>query len=229
MKRISLLLVLVPVVAAGVFVARAAHADDAVVSVGHDFARPPPREQIPVIVVPEEHLPTPPDFVEPVTELPREIYRSPFRLGVGPVGVTSGRGLGFGLGVSLDFGTGTVGARLAAAWLRGEPQGDAASMPATGTGMGQYTAELVLDLHKRGPVHPVFGLGFGLLHVAKNDISGEAAIGTARLGLEYALGLEDADVRLGVYVLGAMPGVADRELADLRAYGLAGGGVTIGF
>ncbi len=102
-------------------------------------------------------------------------------------------------------------------------------MPASGTSMGQYTAELVLDLHKSGPVHPVFGLGFGLVHIAKNDASGDAAIGTARLGLEYALGIEDADVRLGVSVLGAMPGVSDREISNLRAYGMVNASIAIGF
>lgn len=211
--------------------ASSALADEAVVSVGHDFARPPVTVVAPpqrVIVVHDDPPPPPQQWVD-TTPLPHEVYRSPFRLSVGPSGVTTGRGLGMGLSLAGDFGTGTVGARIAAMWLHGEPQGGSPVMPASGTSMGQYTAELVLDLHKAGPVHPLFGLGFGLLHVAKNDVSGDAAIGTARLGLEYALGIEDADVRLGLSVLGAMPGVSDRELADLRAYGMVNASIAIGF
>ena len=210
----------------GSTLAVSAAADEAVVSVGRDYA-PPPRQSPQQIIIVHDSPPPPP--FELTAPLPHEVYRSPFRLSVGPSGVTTGRGLGMGLGLAADFGTGTVGARIAAMWLRGEPQGGSSEMPASGTSMGQYTAELVLDLHKSGPIHPLFGLGFGLLHIAKNDISGDAAIGTARLGLEYALGIEDADVRLGLSVLGAMPGVSDRELADLRAYGMVNASIAIGF
>jgi len=102
-------------------------------------------------------------------------------------------------------------------------------MPATGTSLGQYTIELVLDVFKRGPLHPLLGVGVGYLHVAKNDVSGDAAIGIARLGVEYSLGLDDADVRFGLSVLGAMPGAADKEISDLRAYGMVSSTITIGF
>ena len=92
---------------------------DATVSVGDPgrFAPPPAPYRPPVMVVD----PPPPPVDEPVPEAPpRERYRAPFRLSVGPAAFTSGQGLGMGLGVAADFGTGTVGARLAAAWLRGE-------------------------------------------------------------------------------------------------------------
>jgi hypothetical protein len=214
-------------IAATLLLAPSAFADDATVSVGHDFARPPrPPERV---IIVEDPPPPPHDYVVNTDPLPHEIYRSPFRLGVGPYGVTTGRGLGLGMGVHADIGTGTVGVRVAAAWLRGEPQGDTLVMPATGTSMGQYTAEVVLDMHKNGPFHPLLGLGVGLLHIAKNDVSGDAAIGVARLGIEYSLGLDDADVRLGVSIMGAMPGAADRELSDLRAYGMLNSTITIGF
>jgi hypothetical protein len=198
---------------------RTARADEATVTVGEDdegFARPPARA-----VVAE---------VPSVVATP-EAYRSPVRFGVGPVGVTTGRDLGLGLGVSADFGTGVVGVRLAAAWLRGDAS---SSDPRTvgsplGSSLGQYTGELTLDLHKRGPIHPVFGIGFGLVHIDGPLGSGNAGVGTARLGFEYALGLADADVRLGGGVTGVLPGPTDSALADLRGYGLVGAGVSIGF
>ena len=71
-------------------------------------------------------------------------------------------------GVGADFGTGSVGGRLAASWLRGEGhelQRHAAPPPATSIGI--YSGEVTLDLHKRGPVHPVVGMGVGLLHVSR--------------------------------------------------------------
>ena len=136
--------------------------------------------------------------------------------------MTTGRGLGMGLGVAADFGRGTVGARLAAAWTRGERQSDA-------SGIGQYTGELTLDLNKHGLVHPVFGVGFGVAHVNKTEGSGNVGIGIARFGLEYSLGLEDTDVRLGGGITGVLPGPADREVSDLKAYALVGANVAIGF
>src|SRR4029077_8880441 len=106
---------------------------------------------------------------------------------------TTGQNLGLGLGIAADFGTGSVGARVGAAWLRTGETGDANHAP-LGDSLGQYTGELTLDLHKRGPVHPVFGIGFGLAHVEKPGGGGSLGIGTARFGVEYALGLPDADV-----------------------------------
>jgi hypothetical protein len=98
-----------------------------------------------------------------------------------------------------------------------------------GTGLGQYTGELTLDLHKIGPVHPVFGVGFGLAHVQNAAGGGNAGIGIARLGLEYSLGLEDADVRLGAGVTGVLAGPEDKEIENLRGYALIGAQIAIGF
>jgi hypothetical protein len=174
--------------------------------------------------------PPPPVQDEIVPEISRERYRAPFRLSIGPAAFTSGQGLGMGLGVAADFGTGTVGARLGAAWLRGEKQGtpdEAAS--ATGAGMGQYTGEITIDFHKRGPIHPVFGIGVGVAHVFRPGMDSFAGIGTARLGLEYAFGFDDADVRLGIGILGALPGPAPRELKDLKGWGMIGASIGVGF
>ncbi len=204
-----------------------AKADPAEVTVGPvddgRFAQPP-RGAGPGSA--EEVIPDEPPV--PYVPPPPERYRSPLRLSVGPAGVTTGQNLGLGLGVGADFGTGTVGARLAAAWLRGDPQA-AADGNALGTSLAQYTGELTIDLHKHGPVHPIFGLGFGLVHVNEPTGSGSAGIGTARLGIEYALGLDDADVRLGGSLLGALPGPADREVQDLRGYAMVQAGISIGF
>jgi hypothetical protein len=210
-------------------VPRAALAGEATLRVGDPdrFAPPPP--SAPVVIVAQ---PRP----EPVYEAPPEEppspdpYRSPVRLGVGPVGATSGLGLGLGLGVTADFGKGTVGARISAAWLKGEEKGgrDSSSMP-LGNGIGQYTGELVLDLNKRGPAHPLVGLGFGAVHVSRNEGSGFAGVGVARLGFEYALGLSDADVRIGGGVTGVLPGPMSPEAQGLTAYVLVTAGLTIGF
>ena len=217
--------------------AREARADDASVSVGDPdalhsrFAPPPPGGDGPIVTDPPPPPPSDPDrpiYVEP--DAPREYYRAPVRLQLGPVGVTTGRGLGMGLGAAADFGTGTVGARISAAWTRGELHDDGAAQVAElGSGLAQYTGELTLDFHKRGPVHPVFGMGFGLAHVSHPQGSGNAGIGTVRLGLEYALGLEDADVRLGAGVTGALAGPSEREADALHGYALVGGTLAIGF
>jgi hypothetical protein len=161
----------------------------------------------------------------PLYERP-DLYRSPFRLHIGPSAVTTGRGLGMGLGVAGDFGRGSVGLRLAATWLRGEPGSEGSRI---GDGLSQYTGELTLDLYKRGPVHPIFALGFGLARVSRGDTAGSIGIGTARLGIEYALGLDDADVRIGLGVMGVLPGPADRQVSDVKGYFLTGASIGIGF
>ena len=220
MKRVlvalsALLLAAVPALAS---------ADSAVVQVGR-FAEPPPSPAPPPTVVLVE---VPRDAVPDRNyDLPREDYRSPFRLHLGPSGVTTGRGFGLGLGLAADFGLGTVGARLTSAWFRPESSG---SGPVAG-GMGHYTAEMVLDLHKGGPWHPIIGLGFGLTHVASSvaNEGGFAGIGIARIGFEYSLGLDDADVRFGFGLTGALPGPSDRELANLPPYAIASASLGIGF
>jgi hypothetical protein len=203
-----------------------AFAGDASVSVGpiepvgRTYARPPQ----PVVIAEDEPDSEPIDYRPPAAEL----YRSPFRLEVGPTAVTSGQGLGLGLGVAANFGRGTVGARLAAGWMRGEVR-DPDRTSALGQALAQYTGELTLDLHKRGPLHPVVGMGFGLAHVSNGPQTGNVGIGVGRIAIEYALGLDDADVRIGGGVSGALAGPADREVEALRGYALIGGAISIGF
>jgi hypothetical protein len=209
------------------FSVRSARADEATVRVGLPrafegrYAAPPP--DAPVV----RNDPAPYDGYDHSAYLPepaREVYRSPFRLNLGPAGVTSGRSLGLGLGLAADFGAGTVGARIAAAWMRGEEHNDALAQSAPlGSGLAQYTGELTLDFHRRGPVHPVFGMGFGLAHVSKPGGSGNAGIGTVRLGIEYAL------VRIGGGVTGVLCGPSEREVDDLRGYAVVAGTLAIGF
>lgn len=159
----------------------------------------------------------------------RELHRSPVRLTLGPTGVTTGKGFGIGVGTALDFGTGSVGGRIHGTWLRGEgANGDGTSTP-TGDMLSQYGGEVTLDLHKRGPVHPIIGMGAALLYVSRTDTSGFAGAGTGRFGLEYSLGLEDADVRVGGSLMGGMVGPVDRDIKDLRGYAMIGAHLAIGF
>lgn len=198
-----------------------ARADEATVTVGQRFAEPPqedPPRAVAPIAVDDPRLPD-----------PRELHRSPVRLQLGPQGVTTGKGFGLGVGVGADFGTGSVGGRLAASWLRGEGTNANGTSTATGDSIGIYTGEVTLDVHKRGPIHPVIGMGVGLLHVSRPDASGVAGVGTGRLGLEYSLGLEDADVRIGGSVTGGLIGPVDSDVKDLRAYALVGAHLAIGF
>jgi hypothetical protein len=200
-----------------------ARADDATVVVGDRFAEPPENQP------PQQHS-APMVLEEPrFGPDPRELHRSPFRLQLGPQGVTTGKGFGIGVGIGADFGSGSVGGRLAASWLRGEGRNSDGTSTPTGDSIGMYTGEVTLDLHKRGPIHPVVGMGAGLLHVSRPDASGVAGVGTGRLGLEYSLGLEDADVRIGASVTGGLIGPIDSDVKDLRAYALVGAHLAIGF
>ncbi|MDF2694754.1 MAG: hypothetical protein K0S65_3137 [Labilithrix sp.] len=210
----------------GVVAAGEARADDATVTVGGpQFSDPPPPAPVAVVAAPSRAI-ADDGFIarEP------ELRRSPFRLTLGPTGITTGRGLGFGVGLGADFGTGSVGGRLAASWLRGEGKKDGGSSTPTGDSVGHYSGEITLDLHKRGPFHPVIGMGAGFLHVSRPDgKSGFAGMGTGRFALEYALGLEDADVRVGASITGGIIGPVDSEVKDLRAYALSGVHLAIGF
>jgi len=203
-------------------------ADDATVTVGSQrFSEPPqenppPQQSRPIAVEDSSRFGN--DFRDP-----RELHRAPFRLQLGPQGVTTGKGLGIGVGIGADFGSGSVGGRLAASWLRGEGTNSNGTSTATGDSIGIYTGEVTLDLHKRGPLHPVVGMGVGFLHVSRPDASGVAGVGTGRLGLEYSLGLEDADVRVGTSVTGGLIGPIDTDVKDLRAYALVGVHLAIGF
>lgn len=198
--------------------AETAHADDATVTVGNPraFSDPPPDP--PRIVADDSFIAREP-----------ELRRSPLRLSLGPMGVSTGKGFGLGVGLGAELGQGSVGGRIAAAWLRGEGRTGDGSITATGDSIGHYTGELTLDLHKRGPVHPVVGMGVGVIHVSRPDTTGWAGTGTGRLALEYALGLEDADVRVGGSVTGGLIGPVDSDVKDLRAYALVGAHLAIGF
>jgi hypothetical protein len=205
---------------------REARADDATVTVGDGqrFSDPPPTQ--PVASGSRSGIVANDDFIARDPEL----RRSPFRLTLGPAGITTGKGFGFGVGLGADFGTGSVGGRLSASWLRGEGKNDNGSSTPTGDSVGHYSGEITLDLHKRGPVHPVIGMGAGFLHVSRPDArSGFAGIGTGRFALEYALGLDDADVRIGASVTGGIIGPVASEVKDLRAYALTGAHLAIGF
>jgi hypothetical protein len=198
-----------------------AGADEAQVTVGRiddaRFSEPPPRDVSAPIARDDDPFHS-------------ELHRSPVRLQLGPAGITTGKGFGLGVGTALDIGTGTVGARLAAAWLRGEaPSVDGVSRSPLGDALGHYTGEVTLDLHQRGPLHPVLGMGVGLIHVSRPEGGGFAGIGTGRAGLDYSLGLEDADVRVGASVTGILTGPQDDELKDLRGYALVQATLSIGF
>lgn len=189
--------------------------------VGQRFAEPPPEDD-----------PPPPRTTfadDSLIAREPELKRAPVRLSMGPLGLTTGRGFGLGVGLGADFGTGSVGARLSAGWMRGEGTKSDGTSTATGDAVGQYGAEVTLDLHKRGPVHPVIGMGAALLHVSRPDTSGYAGVGTGRFALEYSLGLDDADVRLGGSVTGGLVGPVDSDVNDLRAYALVGAHLAIGF
>lgn len=220
MNALAKAIVVVATVATGLLGARVARADDASVDVGSRRAfADPPSDPAPSRFVADDAL---------VARDP-ELRRSPFRLSLGPMGVTTGKGFGLGVGLGAEFGQGSVGGRIAAAWLRGEGRTDGGAITPTGDAIGHYTGELTLDLHKRGPVHPILGMGVGVLHVSRPDTSGFAGTGTGRFALEYALGLDDADVRIGGSVTGGLIGPVDSDVKDLRAYALVGAHLAIGF
>ncbi len=199
-----------------------AQADSATIHVGDDrFSRPP-------VVVIQDDSPQPSIYEQPPHELPKDPYRSPFRLAIGPAAVTSGQGIGPGLLAAVDLGTGTVGVRFAAAWFRGEAVGD--PMARLGSSLGLYSGELVLDLHKAGPFHPVLGLGLGAVNIGKDaNVNGWAVAGLGRVGLEYAVAFEDADVRFGVGLSGALLGPSDTAIANARAFAMMNATFSIGF
>lgn len=159
-------------------------------------------------------------------ETPRPLKRAGIRLTLGPSSVTTGAGLGYGLLAGVDLGTGSVGGRLSGTWARAE-RSDGTSP--TGNGFAQYLAELVLDPRREGSLHPIFAVGVGAATVQGKDDTSAAGIGTARVGVEYAFGLDDADVRVGANIFGAMIGPAEERLRDLRGYGGLSLQVSVGF
>ena len=189
-------------------VAGTARAEQAVVVVGREDSPPPVEER------PPERLEERPD--------------SSLRLHVGPVAATTGRGLGPGLGVAADFGRGTIGFRLDADWTRGEPSGGDPS-PIAG-GVSQYTGQLTLNFARHAALHPIAGFGFGYARVDRGaGLAGDMAIGTGRLALEYALALDDADIRFALGVTGALPGPADRAVGDVPGWAVLGATLGVGF
>jgi hypothetical protein len=124
----------------------------------------------------------------------------------------------------LGVGKGSVGGRFSTVWTRGEPGGQSLISES----FSQYAAELVLDLNKRGPVHPVLGVGFGLIHAEHGRGSGFAGVGLLRGGFEYALGFDETDVRIGASLTGGLMGPSDREIQDLRGHAVLGAHVAIG-
>lgn len=214
-----------------------ARADDATVTVGNRdgegrdarFSEPPDSGRAPITqtaILPDDSSPRY-DHGRPYD--PRELKRAPFRLQLGPMGITTGKGFGIGVGVGAEFGTGSVGGRISTSWLRGEGTNSDGTSTPTGSSIGLYTGEITLDLHKRGPIHPVIGMGAGFVSVSRVDGSGFAGVGISRLALEYALGLEDADVRVGASVTGGLIGPVDSDVRDLRAYAMTGIHLAIGF
>lgn len=209
--------VAVACVAAALLAARGARAEGRAIVAVQDsrYAEPPvtPADR-PVVAAP-----APPED---------EGYRSSMRLDLGPVAATTGRGLAPGLGAAADFGRGTIGFRLAAAWTRGEPSSGPSPSPMAGA-LALYSGELTLDLARRSPVHPIVGIGFGYAHADTGQASGSLGVGTGRIALEYALALDDADVRFQLGVLGALPGPADSAVADLKGWAMMGATLGIGF
>lgn len=203
-----------------------ARADDAVVVVqGARFADPPNDPQ-PIVPVEE---PRERDRVRDYHEYDRyEHRRSPVRLALGPSFLTTGKGVGVGLGLGVEFGSGVVGGRIGATWLRGE--GDKNGVPTpTGNAVGHYVGELTLDILKRGSFHPVLAVGGGILHVSRTDVNGVVAVGTVRASLEYFAPIEEADVRIGIDATGGLAGPGADALSDLKGYGLFGVHAAFGF
>jgi hypothetical protein len=188
-----------------------ARADEAVVVVGRgESAPPPPCEED-----------RPPARID-------DRLDSGLRLHVGPIAATTGRGIAPGLGLAADFGSGTLGFRLDADWTRGEPSAGDTS-PIAG-GVSQYTGEVTLNLARHASLHPIAGVGFGYARVDRAaGIAGDMGIGTARIALEYALALDDADVRFALGVTGALPGPADRAVSDVPGWAIVGATLGVGF
>ena len=206
-------------------VASVASADSAMISVGNGnggrYSQPPPE-----VVVVHDDSPQPSIYETP-HELPKDPYRSPFRLTIGPAAVTSGAGIGPGLFTAIDLGTGTVGVRVLAAWFRSESPDDPSAR--LGKTLGLYGAEAVLDLHKQGPLHPVLAVGLGAVDVGKANGDGWAVAGLGRIGLEYALTLDDADVRFGANVTGVLLAPQSDVAASASAFAMFNTTLSIGF
>ncbi len=105
-----------------------ARADDATVSVNGQFADPPPQRRV-VVSADDAFIAREP-----------ELRRSVVRFELGPVGLTSGKGFGYGLQTGISLGTGSVGGRFYAAWMRGEGGDDNHRGAATGESLDAVLA-----------------------------------------------------------------------------------------
>lgn len=204
------LLAVLAVAGLSLLTTREARADDAIVTVGG----PIPQDGDSRWARPEE----------PPTE-PTERYRSSVRFMAGPAGIATQHGLGYGVGAGIELGKNQIGVRFGGTWVHG----DAAGGNGDGS-IGLYQAEVLLDLLKDGPFHPVVGLGAGFLHASRaDDKGGFAGIATARVGCDYVFAMRDVDVRVGPSVSGGILGPADDEVKDLRAFALMDVHLVIGF
>ncbi len=200
-----------------------AKADDAVVVVDGLYAEPPQRTQP---IAPVDNSTYEPRYYH--DDPPYDHKRAPVRLSLGPAFLTTGKGVGVGLGLGLELGSGVVGGRIGATWLRGEGTQNGVVTP-TGDAVGHYVGELTLDILKRGMIHPVVAIGGGILHVSRPDISGVVAVGTVRASLEYFAPIEDADLRIGLDATGGLAGPGAEALRDVKGYGLFGVHAALGF
>lgn len=153
---------------------------------------------------------------------------SPVRVEAGPAIMTTGAGVGPGVELAMAFGRSTVQGRLSGAWFRGEPAARDGTPSPSGDSLGRYAGEVVVQLTRYRALVPSLGVGAGLVRVA-GARSGYAGVALARAALDYRLPVDDADVRVGVSLEGALAGPADRSAERLRGYALSGAHVVIGF
>ena len=133
------------------------------------------------------------------------------RAHVGPALRVDRDGATGGLATALDFGR-FSGVRVAAAWTAL----GASAMHA------QYGGDLWLSLDVHPQLRPVLGAGAAYVRAEpseaepENEAAPKAAefgVATARVGLEYLIALSQADARLGVEALGALPAIEAEDRA----------------
>lgn len=186
----------------------------------HDqrFARPPPSAAVAADTTDDEAG----DDDE------ARLRTSAVRVEAGPGLMTTGAGVGPGVELALAFGRSTVQGRVSGAWFRGERGGANETPPPSGDSLARYAGEVIVQLVRRGALVPSLGVGAGLVRVA-GARAGYAGVALGRAALDYRLPVDDADVRVGLSLEGALAGPADTSLEPLRAYALSGAHVVIGF
>lgn len=188
-----------------------AYADDT--RVASRFAQPPFSGHDDPDPEPEPDDPTP-------HSQPKEV--SLVRLEVGPLVALAPDGIQAGVGAGLAIGRGPLGARISSSWSQSATHSE-------GT-LASVLSELTVDVRRRGPIHPVLGVGVGVLHADRvNGASGFAGAGVMSFTLEIALPIEATDVRAGAILLGGLIGPRDRELADVRGFVTGGLRLAVGF